>query len=63
MRTKLTWFEKMMLGVTFAEANMHTAAREYVENGRGKETKRQDRRQCEYPSVNEDEGDAGTARI
>lgn len=63
MKTKLTWFEKMMLGVTFAEANMPVAAREYLDDGRCEETKRQGRRQCEYPSINEDEGDARSARI
>ncbi|MEJ2688851.1 MAG: hypothetical protein P8130_02640 [Deltaproteobacteria bacterium] len=44
MKTKLTWFEKTMLEVTFAEANMTAAARDYVEAGKLGERKGQNRR-------------------
>lgn len=44
MKTKLTWFEKTMLEVTFAEADMPAAAREYVEAGNLRERKCQNRR-------------------
>lgn len=63
MKTKLTWFDKMMLGVTFAEANMAAAAREYAEGNKCQQTKRQCKRPCEEPATNEQEVDAGSARI
>lgn len=49
MKEKLSWFDKMMAAVTFAEANEHSAGKEFVATTQRKpETKE---KRTEYDAI------------
>ena len=42
MKEKLSWFDKMMAAVTFAEANEHNAGREFL-TGTGRKAEKKEK--------------------
>ena len=63
MKTKLTWFDRMMLGVTFAEANMPSVARELTGKAKHGDTKCQCCEKREHCADEEQEVHARAAKI
>jgi len=47
MKEKLSWFDKMMAAVTFAEANEHTAGKEFVTTTRHTSEKKKKCTECD----------------
>ena len=49
MKEKLSWFDKMMAAVTFAEANEHSAGKEFVATTQQKPETKEKRK--EYDAI------------
>lgn len=47
MKTKLSWFDRMMMGVTFAEANLPGMGRELMKGGVSEDKKPKGCEKCD----------------
>ena len=47
MKEKLSWFDKVMAAVTFAEANEHTAGKEFLTTTKRKSEKNERCKECD----------------
>jgi hypothetical protein len=47
MKTKLSWFDRMMMGITFAEANLPEVGRELMGGGVSKDKKQKGCEKCD----------------
>jgi hypothetical protein len=56
MKEKLSWFDRVMAAVTFAEANEHNAAKEYLRATGQKSERQQKCRECSSAFTDEMHG-------
>jgi len=47
MKTKLSWFDRIMAAVTFAEANEHAQGKSFLTTPDGKSEKRRKCKECD----------------
>ena len=47
MKTKLSWFDRIMTAVTFAEANEHAQGKSFLTTPDGKSEKRRKCKECD----------------